>query len=243
MDLVINLVGLAVPVLTNWITVTYTHDYVVITLVDLLVMWLVNFILVKLRNSILHKGYIELDVEYTFPLFWVLIVLGAAAVFFTFMHTSIINSNYTCGNFIFELPAFANLLYSILYLIAIAALVLYFLPKVESVFYFTFHGGSNSLLWVIISGAFAGAKGYWMIQETYNCSLNVIWIFVIWVAVCIFLQWVISRDFSDGLATRQAAYLALTIGAVLIYSGVSFVKSTPQLAHPNNFWTTIVAKK
>jgi len=240
MDMLITVASMSVPILTNWLAVRFTHDFIIITFVDLLVMFVVDLITEKLRKLHQRKGYVELESYKSFPVVFVLIVLVVSTAYFIGMHSSA--GKYTCGGFQFGLPKFTNPIFGVLYVIVFGLLLLYFLPKVETVFYYNFYqSGGHYFLMMIVSGLLAGAKGYFLIEELYDsCGANIVWIFAIWLCANVFIQRITSRDFEDGLAVRQTVYLCLFIGGILIWSEVSFVKHDFTRADPKNLWTRMV---
>ena len=233
MDFVISVAALAVPILTNWIMVKYTHDIVLITAVDICVMYLTDMISQRLRRGHEFRGYYEIDSYNNLERMPVIITLLGFFFYFLGMHSTA--GSYRCSGFIFLLPHFYNPLYGLLYLVAVIILVLYFLPKVETVFYQNFFHYNESFLVVIISGILAGAKGIWMVEATYGtCSGNIAWIYGIWILFCVFIQWITKREFIEGLAVRQTGYFSILVGACLIYGHVSFVGHAASEFHPNN---------
>ena len=238
MDLVISIVGMTIPILTNWVMVTYTKDIVLVTLADILVLVAVDHLTQRMRRGLSFKGYVEFDSFRALPIIPVLIVVAGMFFFFLAMHSGA--GKYRCSGFTLLLPVFYNPLFGILYLVGAGLLVLYFLPKVESVFYQNFFHYNDSIIVVILAGILAGAKCIWMIEATYGaCGGNLAWIYILWIVGTTFTQWVQFKDFEDGLAVRQTLYLGLFIGATLLYGEVSFVSHHVTRNHHDNAWNKI----
>ena len=234
MDSIVVYLLAAVPILTNWFMVDFTHDFILITLVDLVVMYICWYLI----RSILGKskeGSISWELYTGFHPIYAVVVVAAAIVYFIFMHTTA--GKFACGGFTFLMPAFKDSWVSIIYWIAFFILFVLGVPKMEVMLYGAYHHGvfgsdSNRLISAIILGLLAGLKSIWLIRAIYqSCGADLTWLIILWLAVQVYTRWA-----EDSLAVRQLTNICIFVGALLIYYQVSFVKHSVAKSHPGNVW-------
>mgnify|MGYP000095944913 FL=1 len=239
MDVIVTYAVACIPILTNWFMMDYTHDFVAITFVDILVMYLCYVLIRMILGGSTGGSCFSCSMYTSFNLIYLIIVFAAAAAYFVFMHTTM--GKYACGGFTFLMPSFRVNWEPIVYWIAFFFLFVLSVPEMEVILYGGYVGkdvaGSSTntfghLIASIIIGIISAAKSIWIIRAIYqSCGADLTWIIGVLVGVQIFTRWV-----NDSLAVRQLTNICLFVGAMLIYYQVSFVKHSIDKTHSGNIW-------
>src|SRR3990167_1051907 len=230
MDKLVTVIGLAIPLLTNSLFVSWTHDYILSFLGEILVMILVDQILFSRISNSLRKGYVEFDSFRAFPTIWSIITAGAVGLYFWAVHTTTSPLKQTCNDVHFLLPSFSNQIWTLGYFCAVALILCYFLSKIETVFYHNLHVQASGIGWVILLGLLDAGKGYWMIMYTHRgCDNQIFWAYLALISMNILIHWISSKDTDEGLVVRQVFYICALICAVLLFAKAKFTKPLPQM--------------
>ena len=238
MDLIVSISSMSIPILTNWAAVTCTYDILSVVVLDILVMCIIDRLTKQMRNGLRFRGYIELESFRSFPTISVLILTTGFTAFFIGMHSSA--GKYRCTTFTLLLPQFGSLAWEIIYIAVASFLLVYLLPKTESIFSNNLLRYTDSITVSVLAGVLQASKSIWMIDATYSlCNGNLTWICLLWSATIVMCMYVQHYDYERALWLRYCLCLLINIGIVMMYLHVAAVGHAVDKYHLKNVWNAL----